>query len=32
MNKIDYLRTIAECLGSILSAIHQILKKKGAGR
>jgi len=29
MNKIDYLRMIAKCLENILTAIHQILKKKG---
>ncbi|EOE6380050.1 hypothetical protein ACKO6X_002850 [Enterococcus hirae] len=28
MNKIDYLRMIAKCLEDILTAIHQILKKK----
>lgn len=28
MNKIDYLRMIAKCLENILTAIHQILKKK----
>ncbi|ELB25325.1 hypothetical protein EA74_02794 [Enterococcus hirae] len=29
MNKIDYLRMIAKCLEDILTAIYQILKKKG---
>lgn len=28
MNKIDYLRMIAKCLEDILTAIHQILKKR----